>query len=79
MAKVKRTVTISHNLDDAIAMLATRNGESYSAYVESRLLMNDNIRKTVQELERLPKFPKVDVQRIIREKKHLSSKRLAHT
>lgn len=78
MVKIKRTVTISHNLDDAIAMLATRNGESYSAYVESRLLMNDNIRKTVQELEKLPKFPKVDVQKIMREKRRLSAKRLTH-
>jgi hypothetical protein len=74
MTKVKRTVTISHTLDEAISLLAAENSESYSGYVESRLLMNDNIRKTIQELERLPKLPKVRLGRIQRQKKALVAK-----
>jgi hypothetical protein len=73
MVKVKRTITINHTLDEAIAMLAEENNESYSGYVESRLLMNDNIRKTIQELEKLPKFPKIDIQKI-KERQSLAAK-----
>lgn len=72
MTKVKRTVTINHTLDEAISLLAAENNESYSGYVESRLLMNDNIRKTIQELEKLPKFPKINLAKI--QKKSLVSK-----
>ncbi len=72
MTKVKRTVTINHTLDEAISLLAAENDESYSGYVESRLLMNDNIRKTIQELEKLPKFPKIHLAKI--RKKSLVSK-----
>ena len=66
MTKIKRTVTINHTLDEAISLLAAENSESYSGYVESRLLMNDNVKKTVIELERLPKFPKAGAERISR-------------
>jgi hypothetical protein len=72
MAKVKRTITINHTLDEAISMLAKENSESYSGYIESRLLMNDNVKKTIQELEKLPKFPKIDIQKI-KEQKQLSA------
>ena len=69
MAKIKRTITINHTLDEAISMLAAENKESYSGYIESRLLMSDNVKKTVLELEKLPKFPKSNTGKI-REKKH---------
>ncbi|HEY8110895.1 MAG: hypothetical protein ACHQW9_03595 [Nitrososphaerales archaeon] len=74
MTKVKRTVTICHTLDEAVSLLAAGNSESYSGYVESRLLMNDNIRKTIQELEKLPKFPKVRLGKIQKQKKALVTK-----
>lgn len=74
MTKVKRTVTINHTLDEAISLLAAENSESYSGYVESRLMMNDNIRKTIQELERLPKLPKVRLGKIQKQKKALVTK-----
>lgn len=74
MVKVKRTVTINHTLDEAISMLAEENNESYSGYIESRLLMNDNIKRTIQELEKLPKFPKIDMQKIKEQRKPLSAK-----
>jgi hypothetical protein len=51
-------------LDEAISLLAVENNESYSGYVESRLLMNDNIKRTIQELEKLPKFPKTNLTKI---------------
>lgn len=73
MVKIKRTVLINHTLDEAIVILAAMNNEIYSRYVKSRLLMNDNMRKTIQELEKLPKFPKVDV-RAIKRKKTLTAK-----
>lgn len=71
MTKVKRTVTINHTLDEAISLLAAENSESYSGYVESRLLMNDNIKRTIQELEKLPKFPRVNLEKIHEQKKPL--------
>ena len=72
MAKVKRTITINHTLDEAISMLAAENSESYSGYVESRLLMNDNVKRTIQELEKLPKFPKINLDDIQGQKNPLS-------
>ncbi|QLH09291.1 hypothetical protein [Candidatus Nitrosotenuis sp. DW1] len=74
MTKVKRTITINHTLDEAISLLSAENNESYSGYVESRLLMNDNIKRTIQELERLPKFPKIRLGKIQRQKKTLVAK-----
>ncbi len=74
MAKIKRTVTINHTLDEAISLLAAENSESYSGYIESRLLMNDNVRKTITELERLPKFPKANAGKISRRSKRLVSR-----
>jgi hypothetical protein len=74
MVKVKRTVTINHTLDEAISMLAAENNESYSGYIESRLLMNDNIKRTIQELERLPKFPKINIEKINEQRRPLAAK-----
>ena len=64
MTKIKRTVTINQSLDEAISLLAAENSESYSGYIESRLLMNENVKKTIQGLEKLPKFPKIDLGKI---------------
>ena len=72
MVKIKRTITINHTLDEAISLLATENSESYSGYIESRLLMNENIKRTIQELEKLPKFPKIDLGKI--QKRRLAAK-----
>jgi len=74
MTKVKRTITINHTLDEAISLLAVENSESYSGYIESRLLMNDNIKRTIQELEKLPKFPKINIEKIRGQKKPLVAK-----
>jgi hypothetical protein len=74
MTKVKRTITINHTLDEAISLLAVENSESYSGYIESRLLMNDNIKRTIQELEKLPKFPKINLEKIQGQKKSLVAK-----
>jgi hypothetical protein len=74
MTKVKRTITINHTLDEAISLLAVENSESYSGYIESRLLMNDNIKRTIQELEKLPKFPKINIEKIREQKKPLVAK-----
>lgn len=64
MTKIRRTITINHTLDEAIALLAAENGESYSGYIEARLFMNENVKRTIQELEKLPKFPKIDLSKI---------------
>jgi len=64
MTKIRRTITINHTLDEAISLLAAENSESYSGYIESRLLMNENVKKTIQGLEKLPKFPKIDLTKI---------------
>ncbi len=61
---VKRTLTFSTDLDEAIASLAVENNVSYSRYVESRLLMNDTIRNMVLKLEKVPEMPVVDVESI---------------
>lgn len=74
MTKIKRTITVNHTLDEAISLLSAENGESYSGYVESRLLMNDNVRRAIQGLEKLPKFPKVDLKKIREQKKSLLTK-----
>jgi hypothetical protein len=74
MVKVKRTVTINHTLDEAISMLAAENNESYSGYIESKLLLNDNIKRTIQELERLPKFPKTNIEKINEQRRPLAAK-----
>lgn len=66
MTKVRRTITINHTLDEAISLLAAENGESYSGYIESRLLMNENVKRTIQGLEKLPKLPKIDLDKIHR-------------
>ncbi|HEY4680453.1 MAG TPA: hypothetical protein VIH04_04205 [Nitrosarchaeum sp.] len=64
MTKIRRTITINHTLDEAISLLAAENSESYSGYIESRLLMNENVKRTIQGLEKLPKFPKIDLGKI---------------
>ena len=74
MTKIRRTITINHTLDEAISLLAAENSESYSGYIESRLLMNDNIKRTIQELEKLPKFPKINIEKIRGQKKPLVAK-----
>lgn len=61
---IRRTITISPELDMAIAKLATESGSSYSKYISDRLLMNDNIREMVLRLERLPAMPEITLEEI---------------
>lgn len=61
MVKMKRTITFDHPLDQAISLLAVANKQSYSGYIESKLLMDDTIRKTIRNIEKMPKFPKVNL------------------
>ena len=68
MVKVKRTLTFDHPLDEAISLLAAANKQSYSGYVVSRLLINENIQKTIQELEKMPKFPEISLEKIQKKK-----------
>lgn len=64
MVKVKRTITFDHPLDQAITLLAVANKQSYSGYIESKLLMNDAVIKTIQEIEKMPKFPEINLEKI---------------
>ena len=72
MVKVKRTITFDHPLDQAISLLAIANKQSYSGYIESKLLMDDAVRKTIRDIEKLPKFPEVNLDKI-KTKKPLTS------
>lgn len=64
MAKVKRTISFDHPLDQAISLLAVANKQSYSGYIESKLQMDDSVRKTIRDIEKLPKFPKISLKKI---------------
>jgi len=61
MTKVKRSVTISTELDEIIAMLAVSKGMNYSEFLESRLRMNQLVAKKIQELEELPEIPITEI------------------
>jgi len=67
MTVIKRTISISPELDEAIAMLSAANNTSYSGYVESRLLMNETVKQMILKLEKLPEMPVVDVDKLKKE------------
>jgi len=61
MTKERRTFTISKELDEAIAFLATAKQMSLSEFLETRLYMNDEIKKQIQRFQSLPDDPIIDV------------------
>ena len=64
MTVIKKTISISPELDEAVAMLSAANNTSYSGYIESRLLMIEAIGKMILKLEKLPKMPTVEIEKI---------------
>lgn len=64
MTKVRRTVTISTELDEAISMLTVSKNMNYSEFLESRLRMVPIIQKMIEHLERLPEIPDMDVTKL---------------
>jgi len=64
MTKTKRSVTISTELDEALAMLSTANSMNYSEFLESRLRMVPAIQQMILKLEKLPEAPIVDISKL---------------
>lgn len=64
MTKVRRTLTIGHDLDEAIAMLAVSNQMNYSEFVDSRLRTVPLIQQMIVKLEKLPELPSVSIKKL---------------
>ena len=64
MTKERRTFTISKELDEAIAFLATAKQMSLSEFLETRLYMNEEIKKQIQRFQNLPEDPIIDIKKI---------------
>jgi hypothetical protein len=64
MTKIRRTITIGHDLDEAISMLAVSNQMNYSEFVDSRLRTVPLIQQMIVKLEKLPELPGVNVRKL---------------
>lgn len=64
---IRRTITISPELDMAIAKLATESGSNYSKYISDRLIMNDTIKEIILRLEKLPQMPELTTEEITKQ------------
>jgi len=74
MTKVKRSMTISTELDEVIAMIAMSKGMNYSEFVESRLRMNQLVNKKIEELEKLPEIPVTKIKKYAISKKPFNAR-----
>lgn len=70
MTKPRRTITISTELDEAIAKLAVSKKMNYSEFVESRLRTVPIIEQIIEKLESLPDMPQLNVQKIKANQQH---------
>ena len=57
MTKAKRSITLSTELDEAIAKLSISKNMNYSEFIESRLRQNPTIEQMIRHLEDLPEMP----------------------
>ncbi len=64
MTKVRRTITLSAELDEAISMLAASKSMNYSEFLESRLRTVAIIQQMITELEELPEMPIINTGRM---------------
>ena len=56
--------TLSKELDEAIAFLATAKQMSLSEFLETRLRMNPEIQKQIERFQNLPEDPIIDIKKI---------------
>lgn len=61
MTKERRTITLAKELDDAIAFLASAKQMSLSEFLETRLYMNEEIKRQIERFQNLPEDPIIDV------------------
>lgn len=64
MTKERRTITLSKELDEAIAFLASARQMSLSELLETRLRMIPEIQKQIERFQNLPEDPIIDIKRI---------------
>ena len=64
MSKVRRTITFSTELDEAMSMLAASKNMSYSEFLESRLRTVSLIQQMIGKLEELPEMPVVNTDQL---------------
>lgn len=57
MTKIKRSITINADLDNAIGRLATRIGQSNSQLIENILRTDDRINKLTTEFQTADEIP----------------------
>jgi hypothetical protein len=61
MTKERRTITLSRELDEALAYLASAKQMSLSEFLETRLYMNKEIQEHIEQFKNLPDDPIIDV------------------
>ena len=64
MTKERRTVTLSKELDDVIAFLASGRQMNLSEFLETRLRMLPEIQKQIERFQNLPEDPIIDIKKI---------------
>jgi hypothetical protein len=57
MTKQRRTVTLSKELDDIIALLASAKQMNYSEFLETRLRILPEVTKTIERLNAMSEEP----------------------
>lgn len=63
MTKERRTITLSRELDEALAYLASAKQMSLSEFLETRLYMNKEIQEHIEQFKNLPDDPIMDVKK----------------
>jgi hypothetical protein len=67
MTKERRTVTLSKELDEVIAFLASAKQMNLSEFLETRLRMLPEIQKQIERFQNLPEDPIIDIKKIKKE------------
>lgn len=64
MTKIKRTITLSSELDNIIAMLATGANQNTSEFIEYRLREDEQIKKMLQKIRNAKDPPAYKAEKI---------------
>jgi hypothetical protein len=64
MTKERRTVTLSKELDEVIAFLASGKQMNLSEFLETRLRMLPEIQKQIERFQNLPEDPIINIKKI---------------
>lgn len=64
MTKERRTITLSKELDETIAFLASARQMSLSEFLETRLRMIPEIQKQIERFQNLPEDPIIDIKKV---------------